>query len=150
MKGCHRCAVSVAIARGDYRGVAWELVPCSTCEAANQTGFSMEFDEGRLADESAQEKDQEERPGDADDHLPISVLSAVLKGLLLLPAGERDVVAMRYSGMHYADIGILQGVSTACAEKRHRAALRRWPELSLLFPEKIAKQARRKRPTKAA
>jgi len=145
MTGCHTCPTSADIANGVYKNAAWSEVPCATCTAADQGGFSLEFDEGRLEETAV-----EERPGDAADHLPIEVMSQILRGLLLLPAGERDVIAMRYNGFHYAAIGKLQGVTTACAEKRHRTALRRWPELRLLFPEKIAKQARRKTQGKGA
>jgi DNA-directed RNA polymerase specialized sigma24 family protein len=74
-------------------------------------------------------------------------MEEILKGLLLLPAGERDTVAMRYAGMKYRDIAEAQGVTMSCVEKRHRSAMRRWPVLRELFPLKACKQKRRKKHT---
>ncbi len=56
----------------------------------------------------------------------------------------RDIVAWRYQGIPYKEIGRRQGTSTQLAEMRHKRALRDWPALEALFPEKIAKQSRRK------
>lgn len=56
----------------------------------------------------------------------------------------RDVVAWRFAGVRYADIALAQGVTQACAEKRHRRAMELWPELRSLFPRKVAKQGMRK------
>lgn len=137
MKGCHNCSVSEEIENGIYDALAWDEIPCSSCELAG-SAHSYQYDDERYLDA------ENRVPVDDDDHvLPIRVMGEVLKGLLLLPAAERDTVAMRYSGMKYSDIAEAQGVTMACAEKRHRTAMMRWPLLRNLFPLKDQKQKRR-------
>ena len=76
--------------------------------------------------------------------LPVATISSIIQGLLFLDPELRDLVAWRYQGLTYKEIGRRQGISTQLAEMRHKRALRDWPALESLFPEKIAKQSRRK------
>ena len=84
------------------------------------------------------------RPPSSEDMMPTAVISSAIKGLLSLDPILRDIVAWRYQGLHYKEIAARQGSSTQLAEIRHKRALRDWPALQALFPEKMAKQARRK------
>ena len=140
MTGCHDCPVAEAIAKGEYANTAWAEIPCSTCNVADG-GYAIEYDDSRpgAADSSAGQLEEE-----TSTMLPLDVMTEVLKGLLLLPPEQRDTVAMRYSGMRYPEIAARLGVSTACVEKRHRTAMKRWPMLRELFPLKAAKQKTRK------
>lgn len=83
--------------------------------------------------------------GQEEDRLPVSVLSEVVFQLLNLPSEMRVVVCMRFSGMPYRDIALLQGVTMSAVEVRHSRAMKRWPALNALFSEKAAKQVRRKK-----
>ncbi len=74
----------------------------------------------------------------------MDVMQEFVKGLLSLPKNLRDVVAMRYSGLKYREIAEIQGVTMACAEKRHRRAMERWVPLRQFFAEKVAKQQTRR------
>jgi len=143
MKGCHSCEHAAAIAEREYAGRAWEDIPCSSCDVMSGSGFAIEFDEARGDgdfEQGGSEASEEER----EEKLPVSVMQEIVMGLLKLPAELRDVVAWRYSGSKYDDIALLQGVTRACVEKRHRRAMELWPALEALFPRKIAKQAVRK------
>ena len=71
-------------------------------------------------------------------------MASCIQGLLTLDPILRDIVAWRYQGIPYKEIARRQGTSTQLAEMRHKRALRTWPALESLFPEKIAKQSRRK------
>ena len=144
MKGCHDCAVADEIAEGRYENAAWDEVPCSTCKVADRTGFSMEYDDDR---ETAGQDAGEDTSGQL---VPVGVLAGFVEGFLKLPPPLRDVVAMRYAGMKYARIAEVQGVTMACVEKRHRQAMKLWPELRELFPMKASKQLRRKPHHKSA
>ncbi len=140
MRGCHNCEHAAAIAEGKYAGRAWEDVPCAGCDAIRETGRSLEFEEWRKTAAAVDMGD-----GMADEELlPVSVMQEVMVGFLSLSPELRDVVAWRYAGMKYDDIAKVQGVTMACAEKRHRRAMELWPTLRALFPEKSAKQERRR------
>jgi hypothetical protein len=143
MKGCHSCPHGQAIAAGEYEGKRWEDVPCSTCDVMSGTGFALEFDEerGSVGSEQSAAGSTHE---DLEDRLPVSVMRELVVGLLKLKPELRDVVAWRFAGVRYADIALAQGVTQACAEKRHRRAMELWPALRSLFPRKVAKQGMRK------
>ncbi len=143
MKGCHSCEHAAAIANGEFAGMSWEELPCSTCDVMSGSGFAIEFDESRGNtdfEQGGSEASKEER----EEKLPVSVMQEIVVGFLKLPGELRDVVAWRYAGVKYDDIALLQGVTRACVEKRHRRAMELWPALEALFPRKIAKQAVRK------
>jgi len=141
MKGCHTCEHAPAIAEGKYAGKPWKDVPCSTCDVMSGAGFALEFDEERAGGEG----DRGERDEGLEERLPVSVMRDLVVGLLKLKPELRDVVAWRFAGIRYADIALAQGVTQACAEKRHRRAMELWPALRSLFPRKVAKQGMRKR-----
>jgi len=140
MKGCHNCEHATAIAAGEYEGKDWKEIPCYACDVMSGSGFAIEFDEERQG--SAHQDDHGEPV--PEDRLPVSVMREVVIGLLKLRPELRDVVAWRFAGMPYRDIALAQGVTQACAEKRHRRAMELWPALRALFPRKVAKQAVRK------
>ena len=146
MRGCHNCEHAAAIAEGKYAGAAWEDIPCSDCDVMSGVGFAIEFNEqlkpGGATDESDGEAVGEN--GRDEDQLPVAVMREIVVGLLKLKPELRDVVAWRFAGVRYADIALAQGVTQACAEKRHRRALELWPALRALFPRKVAKQDMRK------
>lgn len=156
MKGCHSCEHAEAIAAGEYAGRAWKELPCSTCDVMSGTGFAIEFDEergqnlksrnesGMQAAETGRLK-EDEGDAEAEDRLPVDVMLEIVVGLLKLKPELRDVVAWRFAGIRYADIALAQGVTQACAEKRHRRALALWPALRALFPRKVAKQTMRRK-----
>jgi len=147
VKGCHDCSVAEEIAAGAYADVAWDEIPCSTCTVAEKTGFSLEFDDGRLAGDAGEPVGQSP---DLYDRtlLPLDVMRDCVVGLLSLPPDLRDVVAWRFGGMSYPEIADVQGVSMAAVEKRHRRAMKLWPGLEALFVEKKMKQKRRKKHAK--
>ena len=140
MKGCHTCEHAAAIAEGKFAGDPWKQVPCSTCDVMSGAGFALEYDESREEGELNHGECGEE----GEDRLPVSVMREIVVGLLKLKPELRDVVAWRFAGIRYADIALAQGVTQACAEKRHRRAMELWPELRSLFPRKVAKQGMRK------
>ncbi|VGO16469.1 hypothetical protein PDESU_05060 [Pontiella desulfatans] len=76
--------------------------------------------------------------------LPADLLTELIKGIFMLDPELRDVVGLRFLGATYREIGEQLGISTQLAEMRHKRALRDWPALRPLFPEKIVKRARRK------
>ena len=147
MKGCHNCETTAEIAEGKLAEAAWEEVPCSMCDVLSGMGFAVEFDEDRLLSaEVAPGEPGGEAAGDqGEEMLPVSVMREVVVGLLKLKPELRDVVAWRFAGLRYDDIAVVQGVTRACAEKRHRRAMEQWPALQALFPRKAAKHARRRR-----
>ena len=142
MRGCHNCEHASAIAEGKYAGAAWEDIPCSDCDVMSGAGFAIEFKE-ELARQAPEHDAVVPEP---DEHLPVSVMREVVVGLLKLKPELRDVVAWRFAGVRYSDIALAQGVTQACAEKRHRRALELWPALRALFPRKVAKQDVRRKP----
>ena len=144
MRGCHNCQHASAIAEGKYAGAAWEDIPCSDCDVMSGAGFAIEFNEQlKPANEPDGEAVGENELG--EDQLPVAVMREVVVGLLKLKPELRDVVAWRFAGVRYADIALAQGVTEACAEKRHRRALELWPALRALFPRKVAKQDMRRK-----
>ena len=155
MKGCHSCEHAADIAKGKYAGRAWAEVPCAGCNVMSGAGFAIEYDEGRggfavgsarLAVGSEEEdlECHEDHESREEERLPVSVMREIVIGLLKLKPELRDVVAWRYAGMKYDDIAIVQGVTRACVEKRHRRAMEVWPALRALFPRKSGKQLMRK------
>ena len=143
LRGCHNCEYAVAIAAGEYEGKQWDKLPCAPCDVMSGSGFAVEFDETRAPETSSRCPAGDER--EAEDRLPVSVMREVVVGLLKLKPELRDVVAWRFAGIRYSDIALAQGVTEACAEKRHRRALELWPALRSLFPRKVAKQGMRKK-----
>ncbi|VGO16636.1 hypothetical protein PDESU_05227 [Pontiella desulfatans] len=75
---------------------------------------------------------------------PAELLTELIKGVFMLDPELRDVVGLRFLGATYREIGEQLGISTQLAEMRHKRALRDWPALRPLFPEKVAKRSRRK------
>ncbi|NQU97037.1 MAG: sigma-70 region 4 domain-containing protein [Chloroflexi bacterium] len=141
MKGCHSCEHAAAIAEGKFADNAWEDIPCSECNVMTGMGFAIEFDETRP---SAVAAGGDEEGDSGEEHLPVSVMQEIVVGFLKLAPELRDVVAWRYAGVKYTDIALVQGVTISCVEKRHRRAMALWPVLRSLFPEKCAKQERRR------
>jgi hypothetical protein len=144
MKGCHSCETAAAIAEGKYAGKAWKDTPCAGCDVMSGSGFAIEFDEGRLGKTEGHHHEGHEAPEGGEELLPVSVMQEIMVGLLKLKPELRDVVAWRYAGMKYDDIALVQGVTRAGVEKRHRRAMELWPALKSLFPRKIGKQLVRK------
>jgi hypothetical protein len=159
MKGCHSCKFKSAVDAGAFKNTIWENTPCSKCDVMTGMGFSMDYDENRISPELRATTPpifpQEERDhlGEEDkmgESIPMAALREIVVGLLSLPSDLRDVVAWRFTGMTYRDIAADHGVTIACAEKRHRRALELFPALQSMFPEKVAKQKRRKKHEKRA
>lgn len=145
MKGCHRCEHGEAVARGEYAQAAWKDVPCSSCDVMSSLGFAVEYDDARGSEGHVTASPNVGFAGSELSHaLPVAVMREVMVGFLKLRPELRDVIAWRFAGMSYRDIGTVQGVTMACAEKRHRRAMELWPALKALFPEKVAKRERRR------
>ncbi len=151
---CSSCPHLAAIERGEYNSKPWEETPCAKCDLGEDTFFSIPFVE-----------EDPQLPGGGDpgpamsDYtarsampsydslgglLPVPVITSIIKGLLSLDPALRDIVSMRFQGYTYREIAEHQGTSVQLAEMRHKRALREWPALADLFPEKTAKRARRK------
>jgi hypothetical protein len=142
---CHRCEHRAAIEAGKFRGVAFEKTPCGRCSLVETSVWTRTVDEGFLAAATLVEDIPFDERGDGDGAvLPVAVLEETVALLMTLDPGVRDVVCWRYQGIRYGEIAKRLGVTTAAVEKRHRAALRQWPVLKMLFLEKVAKNARRK------
>ena len=143
---CHRCPHREDVEAGKYRRVPFEKTPCASCQLVERSEHTIAFDEGRPAkqDAPAEEFWLPEDPEPEETHLPVSVMSEALAALLSLRPTTRDVVCWRYVGMKYREIALIEGITMAAVELRHRRALRKWPELHALFEEKLAKQKRRK------
>ena len=157
---CHKCAHALDIEAGKCGKVAFEDTPCAVCKLKEHSGRTIEFDPDRekrpegvkpkeyldLSLDAGGRPDSAQgdggEPGEA--RLPISVMREAVATLLSLPPEVRDVVCWRYAGMKYPDIALTQDVTTAAVEVRHKRAMRRHPVLRALFPEKAAKQLRRK------
>ena len=145
MKGCHNCKHSAAIARGAFANREWKQVPCATCDVMRGAEQPFEVIEC-LANASAPLTADE--PSD-NEKLPAWLLKEFVRGFLLLPPELRDVVAWRFAGMSYVDIARLQAVTPEAVEKRHRRALKLWPVLFELFPQKAARWGSRSTGTAA-
>lgn len=145
--GCHRCKFKASVDAGLFKNTPWEKVPCTSCDVMSGMGFSLEYD----PEHPEPQRGPEWWPGDLEEEqeeepvmMPVDVMSQALTGFMNLKAELRDVVAWRYAGLTYPEIAERQGVTVACVEKRHRRAMEIWPALKEMFPEKVAKQKRRK------
>ena len=152
---CHKCPHHESIQRGDYSSKPWKDTPCAKCKLGEDTFYSVPFDEEQpiavagigdpgSAISSYTSGASTLKPQTPNRLLPEDTIATIIQGLLTLDPILRDIVAWRYQGIPYKEIGRRQGTSTQLAEMRHKRALRDWPALKALFPEKIAKQARRK------
>jgi hypothetical protein len=143
MTGCHSCETADLIAAGRYKHIPWEEVPCATCATMTGMSHAIEYDDERIPTDEAEEiyhKPEDEEP----EFVSLDVMIDAMVAFLSLRPDVRDVIAWRLAGLKYPDIASLQGVTTACVEKRHRTAMLSWPALQALFPRKIAKQRMRK------
>ncbi len=135
MTGCHNCGHAAAIAAGKYAERDWEDVPCSTCDVMRGAEQPFEVIDC-LANACAALP--EENPPETET-LPVWLLKEFITGFLMLPPELRDVVAWRFAGRSYVEIARLQAVTPEAVEKRHRRALKLWPVLFELFPQKAAR-----------
>ena len=141
---CHSCPHSDAILRGDYDGVPWGTMPCATCKLSEDTFYSVYLDTDRPLvpiEHPAFERTKSTVP--LAEEMPVDVLATFVEALMELPPEQRDVVAWRFQGLRYKDIAERQGTSIQLAEMRHKIAMRNFPILRPLFPEKVAKRRRR-------
>ena len=144
---CHKCPHLESIQRGDYISKPWKETPCARCKLGEDTFYSIPFDEehppefGGMAS-SPSISSSTSAPSVVN--IPSDIMAQFVQGLLVLDPILRDIVAWRYQGVPYKEIAKRQGTSTQLAEMRHKRALRDWPALENLFPEKVAKQSRRK------
>lgn len=138
---CHRCEHREAIEAGKYARVAFEKTPCAQCELREDSNYTIAYDAERetAADPVALGMTGEEM-------LPVSVMREVVLALLALPVETRNAICWRYAGFKYREVARIRSVTEASVEMRHKRALERWPVLKTLFPEKVAKQGRRKKP----
>lgn len=151
---CSTCPHYAAIERGEYNSKPWEETPCAKCDLGEDTFYSVPFDEddpqlpgggdpGPLLSEFTTSSSNPSH-GPLGGFLPVPLINSVIKGLLSLDPELRDIIAWRFQGLPYKEIARRQGTSVQLAEMRHKRALRDWPSLKALFPEKVAKQARRR------
>ena len=138
---CHKCQERKAIEAGKYAQMDFEDTPCAKCQLKENSAFTLEFDAGR----ESRSQNQESGISEKDSLVPMSVLNEVVERLLILPPVLRDVVCWRFAGMKYRDIAVLQNVTMAAVEARHRRAMKGWPELKAMFQEKLVKQSKRKK-----
>ena len=138
---CHRCPHRAAIDAGKYAGVAFERTPCAACELRENSDHTLEYDETRAsaADPGGRTQEREE------PMLPVAVMREIVVALLTMPNETRNAICWRYAGLKYRDVGKVRNVTGAAVEMRHKRALERWPVLKALFPEKVAKQGRRRK-----
>jgi len=139
---CHSCPHHAAIADGRFFGKSFDELPCATCKLGEDTFFSVPFDEENPPDAAASLPTSHSQQS-TSAMIPADVLSQFIQGLLSLPSELRDVVAWRYQGVPYKEIANRQGISIQSAEMRHKRAMRLWPVLKALFPEKTARRERR-------
>ena len=153
---CHKCPHIESIQRGDFSSKPWKETPCAQCKLGEDTFYSVPFDEEHPPESSASVSLAASSYSESvartsalcpssPEMMPVEIISSVIQGLLSLDPALRDIVAWRYQGLPYKEIAQRQGTSTQLAEMRHKRALRDWPALQALFPEKVAKQSRRKR-----
>ena len=145
---CHSCPHHAAVKRGEYDSKPWNETPCSGCKLGEDTFFSIPLDEENPPASAA--GNQVHAPGDSAalpdtvaEQLVFSSLVTFFDSLLSLPPEQRDIVAWRFQGVSYKEIAVRQGTSSQLAEMRHKIALKKYPVLRKLFPEKIAKRRRR-------
>ena len=149
---CHKCPHFNSVQDGTYDAVPWSATPCAACRLGEDTFFSAPFDEVAFARGDSISPALSEHTSRATNSttptpnrlLPESIISSIIAGLLSLDPVLRDIVAWRYQGLTYREIADRQGTSVQLAEMRHKRAIRDWPALRALFPEKIARQTRRK------
>jgi len=137
---CHSCPHHAAIADGRFFGKSFDELPCATCKLGEDTFFSIPFDE---VNPPADLTSDLSPSTSLSPLIPADVLSQFIQGILSLPPELRDVVAWRYQGVPYKEIACRQGISIQSAEMRHKRAMRLWPVLKALFPEKTARRERR-------
>ena len=148
---CHKCQERKAIEAGKYAQMDFEDTPCAKCQLKENSAFTLEFDAGRESRSqnppsfAEATEGMESRISEKDALVPMSVLNEVVERLLILPPVLRDVVCWRFAGMKYRDIAVLQNVTMAAVEARHRRAMKGWPELKAMFQEKLVKQSKRKK-----
>ena len=147
---CHKCPHFDSIERGEYDSKPWKDTPCAKCTLGEDTFYSVPFDEENPPESSASVSLAQVPavPGIQSStvaNIPSDVMAQFIQGILTLEPILRDIVAWRYQGLPYKEIARRQGTSTQLAEMRHKRALRDWPALEALFPEKVAKQSRRNR-----
>ena len=100
MKGCHNCETAVAIANGKYRGKKWDELPCATCEVVAERSHAIEYDDGRPAANPENRLQTTDLGGDdAEEMMPVSVLSDAMAELLTMPRDLRDLICRRYGRM---------------------------------------------------
>lgn len=141
---CHSCPHSDAILRGEFDSKPWKEIPCAACTMGEDTFYSIPLDEDRPpvpAGDPAFERTKASVPLKAQ--MPVDVLAQFVEALMNLPAGQRDVIAWRFQCLTYKEIAQRQGTSIQLAEMRHKIAMRDYPILRTLFPEKVAKRRRR-------
>ncbi len=139
---CHKCPHLDSIQRGDYISTPWKDTPCANCKLGEDTFYSVPFDELNPPVSSA--SDSIVHAPAEQVNIPSDVMAQFVQGMLTLDPILRDIVAWRYQGLPYKEIALRQGTSTQLAEMRHKRAIREWPALQSLFPEKVAKRQRRK------
>ena len=147
---CHKCPHHESIQRGDYISRPWKESPCAKCKLGEDTFYSVPFDEEHPPESiagvpPAQSHGHPSMPSlSTVVNIPSDVMAQFIQGILFLDPILRDIVAWRYQGLTYKEIARQQGTSTQLAEMRHKRALRDWPALQSLFPEKVAKRSRRR------
>ncbi len=142
---CHKCQERKAVEAGKYAQMDFEDTPCAKCQLKENSAFTLEFDAERGNADSRRPETSDLRPQTDEALVPMSVLNEVVERLLILPPVLRDVVCWRFAGMKYRDIAVLQNVTMAAVEARHRRAMKGWPELKAMFQEKLVKQSKRKK-----
>jgi len=142
---CHKCQERKAIEAGKYAQMDFEDTPCAKCQLKENSAFTLEFDAERGNALYRGPQTSDPKPQTDEALVPMSVLNEVVERLLILPPVLRDVVCWRFAGMKYRDIAVLQNVTMAAVEARHRRAMKGWPELKAMFQEKLVKQSKRKK-----
>jgi hypothetical protein len=142
---CHKCKHQADLENGIFSKMEFEATPCAKCQLIENSSYTLEFDaeRGNALYRGSQTSDT--KPQTDEALVPMSVLNEVVERLLILPPVLRDVVCWRFAGLKYRDIAVLQNVTMAAVEARHRRAMKGWPELKAMFQEKLVKQAKRKK-----
>jgi hypothetical protein len=141
---CHSCPHHEAVKRGEYDSKPWNEAPCSGCKLGEDTFYSVPLDEENPpASALPPSGDSSAMPDTVAEQLVFGSLVTFFDSLLSLPSEQRDIVAWRFQGVSYKEIAERQGTSVQLAEMRHKIALKKYPVLRKLFPEKVAKRRRR-------
>lgn len=151
---CHKCEHRAAVEAGQFAHMAFEDTPCAKCDLTENSEHTIEYDaEREVSREEASCSLKQEIQGlgfsfdraDTDENrVPLSTMREIVMILLTMPKDVRDAVCWRYAGLEYQDVAKLQNVTLSGVEARHKRALVRWPILKALFPEKVARQERKK------